>query len=199
MKDILFDFLRILLCFACINFPASADPKMSSIIKKNDTVYYNAPITMQGYERLKYLYYHDEPFSKIIITSGGGDYDAGMEMATLVYRNNIKIYVPQYCASACTFLFFGAEAKNRDIAPNALLGLHNVSFNINASSPDINIPLHDAIELAQNAAVRSGMLISFYSANGIPSDVLLKVSQSYGSGIVNIQREDLIRWGSIQK
>lgn len=195
------DLLPVLFVWMFGIIPASADSLSSQIVRKGDVVIFNSAISEQSYERLVTLY-NDKPFSAIAINSDGGEYDAGMKIANFVYKRNIGVYVPKYCASACTFVFFGAPINRRDIAPDALLGLHNVSLAVMGDKKvdlsKVTVPATEAIELAQKSVVRSGMMIAFYSANGIPSDVLLEVAQSFGRKVVNIQRGDLIRWGSIE-
>lgn len=198
MKKFVTEIIQILALWIWITLPGSAETLSSEIIRKGDVVHFGTAISNESYKRL-IMMYNNKPFTMLQITSNGGEYDAGMKIAQLVYQKNINVYVPKYCASACTFVFFGAKLGHRDIAPNAMLGLHNVSFDTNASSLDQSIPIRDAMEFAQSAVVRSGMMISFYAANGVPSDVLLKVSQTYGKGIINVQRDDLVRWGSISE
>lgn len=200
MKKIWIDIIQILVIWACLTLPSSAETLSSNIFRdQKNTVHFGAAISEESYKYLRNMY-NIRPFSDLNLTSNGGDFDAGMKIAQLVYQENISVYVPKYCASACTFIFFGAKSDNRDIAPSALLGLHNVSFSISNSidTKTTTITVDEAMDFAQKAVVRSAMMISFYSANGIPSDVLLQVSQTYGNNIVNIQRSDLVRWGSIQ-
>lgn len=200
MKKIMFELMQLFLIWMCMTIPSSAETFSSSIVRDGENVNFGAQISDDSYNYLLKMY-ERKPFSHINVTSNGGDYDAGMKIAHLVYTNNITVYVPKYCASACTFIFFGAKLNQRDIAPDALLGLHNVSFGVTNSidTKEVVVSVHDAMDFAQQAVIRSAMMISFYSANGIPSDVLLKVSQTYGSGVVNVQRADLIRWGAIQQ
>lgn len=201
MKKILFELLQVFLLWMVFSVPSSAENLSNIIIRdKENVVHFGAPISEDSFAYLERLY-KMKPFEKISVTSNGGDYDAGMKIAQMVYKNNISVFVPRYCASACTFIFFGAKLDQRDIAPNALLGLHNVSFGITntVDTKSVTVTVHDAMDFAQRAVVRSAMMISFYSANGIPSDVLLQVSQTYGSSIVNVQRGDLVRWGAIQE
>lgn len=202
MKKIPLELLQIFLIWLLCTVPSSAESLSSTIFRdKENIVHFGAPVSFEAYSKLLKMY-KIKPFSEIRLTSNGGEYDAGMKIAHLVYTNDISVFVPKYCASACTFIFFGARVEHRDIAPTAMLGLHNVSFGMNNSTgEDANnssITVKEALDFAQEAVVRSGMMISFYSANGIPSDVLLQVSQTYGQGIINVQRADLVRWGAIQ-
>lgn len=201
MKKIFYEAIQLFLLWMVFTIPSSAEQLSSTIIRDNENVvHFGASISDDSFEYLQRLY-KLKPFDTINVTSNGGDFDAGMKIAQMVYQKDITVYVPQYCASACTFIFFGAKLDHRDIAPTALLGLHNVSFGVTnvIDTKEVTVTVHDAMDFAQRAVVRSAMMISFYSANGIPSDVLLQVSQTYGSGIVNVQRSDLIRWGAIQE
>lgn len=201
MKKIFYEAIQLFLLWMVFTIPSSAEQLSSTIIRDNENVvHFGASISDDSFEYLQRLY-KLKPFDTINVTSNGGDFDAGMKIAQMVYQKNITVYVPRYCASACTFIFFGAKLDHRDIAPTALLGLHNVSFGVTnvIDTKEVTVTVHDAMDFAQRAVVRSAMMISFYSANGIPSDVLLQVSQTYGSGIVNVQRSDLIRWGAIQE
>lgn len=187
--------------FLCTIFPASADANSRTVYfsSDDDVLIYSGNISAGAVKRVKDLY-KVHKFKILSITSNGGEYDSGMELAKFVYDKNLSVYVPQYCASACTFAFFGVSSKNRDIAPTALLGLHNISFSIVGADPgNIKVTVDEAMEFAQIAVVRSGTMLSLYAANGIPADVLYKVSKSYGSTVVNVQRGDLQRWGVIQK
>lgn len=197
IRDVLCSFMM----FFSMCISASADEYANNIYFSNDksVLIYNSDITDGSIERVKKLY-SVHKFSIISLSSNGGEYDAGMDLAKFAFTHNLKVYVPHYCASACTFTFFGVSAFNRDIAPDALIGLHNISFSvIGADGSKVKITADEAMEFAQNAVIRSGTMLSLYAANGIPADVLYKVSRSYGDKIVNVQRSDLIKWGSIRK
>lgn len=201
MKKILLEMVQVFLLWMIFTIPSSAENLSNKIVRdKENVIHFGASISEDSFAYLQRMY-KLKPFEHMSVTSNGGDYDAGMKIAQMVYQKNISVYVPRYCASACTFIFFGAKLDQRDIAPNALLGLHNVSFGITNTidTKSVTVTVHDAMDFAQRAVVRSAMMISFYSANGIPSDVLLQVSQTYGSSIVNVQRGDLVRWGAIQE
>lgn len=201
MKKILLEMVQVFLLWMIFTIPSSAENLSNKIVRdKENVIHFGASISEDSFAYLQRMY-KLKPFDHISVTSNGGDYDAGMKIAQMVYQKNISVYVPRYCASACTFIFFGAKLEQRDIAPNALLGLHNVSFGItnDIDTKSVTVTVHDAMDFAQRAVVRSAMMISFYSANGIPSDVLLQVSQTYGSSVVNVQRGDLVRWGAIQE
>lgn len=198
MKKILIELLQIVIIWGTLSLPSAADSLSNKIIREGDVVHFGSEVSEDSYKRLV-LMYKKQPYSTITLSSKGGSYDAGMKIAHLVHSKNIKVYVPKYCASACTFIFFGAKVSQREMAHDAMLGLHNVSFEVDKETLKKSIKVSEAMEFAQQSAVKAGMMISFYSANGIPSDVLLKVSQIYGRSVVNIQRDDLIRWGSIQK
>jgi ATP-dependent protease ClpP protease subunit len=199
MKKIFLEFLQIFFIWTFLCLPSSAEPMTQLIVRDGNTVHFGAQISNEALYRLEIMY-NEKPFNKITLSSLGGDYDAGMKIAQMVYKHQIEVFVPKYCASACTFIFFAANADQRDISPSATLGLHNVSFSImgDIDTKKTVVSVDEAMQFAQTAVVRSAMMISFYSANGIPSDVLLKVSQTYGSGVINIQRSDLIRWGVIK-
>ena len=195
----MYNLVKMVVFIMCLYFPLTTNARDSSIFisKQNtDILVFNSEINDDSYDKVLRLY-REYGFSTIILTSNGGEYDSGMKLAQFVHKNKIKIYVPQYCASACTFMFMAAYPSNRDISVNASIGLHNISFMIQGDASTVKLSVYDAIEIANSASKRSANMIALYAANGIPATVLVKVANISGSDIINVSREELLGWGTI--
>lgn len=190
-------FQSAVLCM-CLAFPAGAEVGKVYMSEDPNILIFTAPIEEHSLFAMTTLYkkYH---YTQINITSPGGDYDVGMQVAKFIYENKIKVFVPKYCASACTFAFFSASTEDRDLAHDAQLGLHNISFSTSAVNPNKTyISVDETMKFAQEVSRRTGVMMALYSANGIPPDVLYEVAGKYGDTIVNVSRKDLVAWGTLQ-
>lgn len=191
------ELFQTIVLYMCISFPVSAETSKVFISENPDVLTFRAPINAASYYALTTLY-KTHKFKQINITSPGGDYDVGMQIAKFVYENRLSVYVPTYCASACTFAFFAAATDKRDMADEAIIGLHNISFETSAVNPNkVTVTVAETMSFAREVAHRTGVMMALYSSNGVPGDVLLEVAAKHGSDIVNIQRQDFVAWGTI--
>jgi len=57
--------------------------------------------------------FRNHDITKIVLMSGGGRVDVGLDYAGLIHDNNIAVYVPKeaYCYSACSYMFFGGVER----------------------------------------------------------------------------------------
>lgn len=168
----------------------------SSLQRDNDTMYFNGSIMPKDMSDL-YTEFDKQPFSTLILNSGGGDFDEGIKLGQFVQANNVKIRVTKFCASSCTFAFFMAYHKEMD--DTAYLVLHNISmYSEDAKDTDI-ITIQQAKNYSQEAAIASSKMILLYARAGIPLSVLDLVAVSTGQKKVLISKNDLIRFKILKK
>jgi hypothetical protein len=72
---------------------------------------------------------------RIVLSSPGGVVVAAELMAQAVRKRELKTYVPDLCASACTLIFL--SGKDRTMAKDALIGFHQASAkSLGGDGPD---------------------------------------------------------------
>ena len=92
--------------------------------ESNSYIYYGE-IANGDAEVLNQLIKNNEVENLIISSPGGLVYEA-LDIAYLVKKNGISIFIPkdQFCLSACAFIFFAGNARVSD----GKLGVHQVNF-----------------------------------------------------------------------
>jgi len=65
----------------------------------------------------------EQPITKLVITSIGGDVDAGMELAHWVFDSQLDIHVPGFCGSSCANYVFPA-ARHKFLDETAMVAWH---------------------------------------------------------------------------
>lgn len=62
----------------------------------------------------------------VVLISDGGSANSGLELANIIYDNNLATFVPlkERCASACSFMFFAGSSK----VAHGRLGVHQLSI-----------------------------------------------------------------------
>ena len=59
------------------------------------------------------------------LSSDGGDFEEGVQIANLTRQKKLSVYVTEECNSVCAFVFF--SAAKRYLAQNSRIGVHSVS------------------------------------------------------------------------
>ncbi|MCU6292795.1 hypothetical protein [Escherichia coli] len=202
MKRLWLEVVQAVMLLMLINFPASAGVERKNVIKYNPetrNVYFISDITDGSLKRMMELY-DKEHYDTITITSPGGDFDAGIKMANFVRDNGINLIVSRYCNSACTVVFFSVAFEKRYMINRSVLGLHNISIKSNVKDGDNSfVSVRQLSTFTEEMATKVGFLFTLYSANGIPPDVLYKVSRSRGEDVVILTKTELIRYGSVNQ
>lgn len=149
------------------------------------------------YNKVIRIYQHF-PFNTLSITSGGGEFGAGMNLAQFVDDHGIPVYVPEFCHSACTFVFMMSPTPM--MADGAIIGIHNISFTPADGHKGTDlVSINSSMKQAHAAAMSSGYMFSFYAAMGIPGNILIKASQMTGRDMYKLQKRDMIEFGIVKK
>ena len=108
----------------------------------------------------------ENKIEKIVLISPGGSVYEGLEMANIIFDNEIDTYVPkgQVCASACSFMFF---AGNKKIA-HGQLGVHQFAKEDGSQKIEVGV----AQSFAQYAVAD---IIENLTAFGTPPSVFAKM------------------------
>ncbi len=97
--------------------PVDADTRLVA-----ETAYYSGPISaelnQQFFETVK-----EKTVKRLIITSGGGEVEAGIALGSWVFEQSINIEVPEYCLSSCANYVFTA-GQHKSIGEGAVVAWH---------------------------------------------------------------------------
>ncbi|NNG12451.1 MAG: hypothetical protein HKM88_04295 [Halobacteria archaeon] len=74
----------------------------------------------------------DRPVTRLVITSSGGEVEAGIALGTWVFEHRLDVEVPEYCLSSCANYVFPA-AKRKTIAPGAVVAWHGNYHHLKAT------------------------------------------------------------------
>ena len=202
MKRLWLEVIQAAMFLLLINFPASAGIESKNVIKYNPetrNVYFISDITDGSLKRI-IEWYDNEHYDTITITSPGGDFDAGIRMANFVRDNGINLIVSRYCNSACTVVFFSVSPEKRYMTNRSVLGLHNISIKSNVTDGDNSfVSVRQLSTFTEEMATKVGFLFSLYAANGIPPEVLFRVSRSRGEDVVILTKPELVFYGSVKQ
>jgi hypothetical protein len=113
-------FVRIAVLLAAMPWlanPASADISLSA-----GTAYYAGPISAEQNQQL-FEAAKGKTVKRFIITSGGGDVEAGIALGSWVFDHNLDIEVPEYCLSSCANYIFPA-GHHKAIGSGAIVAWH---------------------------------------------------------------------------
>ncbi|MGB5473448.1 MAG: hypothetical protein WBQ78_08215 [Gammaproteobacteria bacterium] len=114
MRSILRLLPAMLLCGA---HPATADIRLEA-----ETVYYTGPIAAIQNQELFGLV-SGRAVNRLMITSAGGEVEAGIALGLWIHESGIDVEVPEYCLSSCANYVFPA-GKHKTIHPGAVVAWH---------------------------------------------------------------------------
>jgi hypothetical protein len=77
------------------------------------------------YARFKSHIKRNELIVGLDLSSDGGDLEEGLQIADLVHRKKLAVYVAGQCNSVCAMIFF--SAGKRHFGPQSRIGVHSVS------------------------------------------------------------------------
>ena len=105
---------------------------------ENRELVYEGPISAKNNERAITLYEAavDKP-STLVITSGGGNVDLGMDLGEFILEHDLDVKVNTFCFSSCANYVFTA-GKNKWLGENAILGWHGDAASAYWRDSDIN-------------------------------------------------------------
>lgn len=191
--------LQVVLFFAVLAVSVHADNVRAkkAVYIQDGSIILNGTINRENVDKIKHFYFDSlkDDMNYLVLQSTGGDLDDGIELAKFVVDNNIPVYVPNYCSSACTFAFF--NAKEKDMHPDAIISIHNVSV-----QPTIDTIKYSSSEVqyvSQIVATNASTMMLRYAQAGIPIPVLLDASKKFGSNAIDLKRNDLVRYNILPK
>jgi hypothetical protein len=77
------------------------------------------------YARFKSQFKRNKLIVGLDLSSDGGVLEEGLQIADLVHRKNLVVYVTGQCNSVCAMIFF--SAGKRHFGPQSRIGVHSVS------------------------------------------------------------------------
>jgi hypothetical protein len=63
------------------------------------------------YARFKSQFRQRDAVIGLDLSSTGGDFEEGVQIATLVHQKKLRVYVSNECSTACAFVFFAAAKR----------------------------------------------------------------------------------------
>lgn len=186
-----------LVLFGVFTFQSNAHTQSNLKIKLiGNVLYVEGDITNELTARVRNIY-EGYKFTTISIKSRGGIVDAGMDIAVFVQNNNIGVNVNEYCNSACSFMF--VVSPNATMSEKAVIGIHNISLTpVSGVSRYTTVTLASSIQMAQNAAVMTGVMFGMYAAAGIPGQILMQAAEVHGANMITLHRSDMVEYGIVK-
>ena len=99
------------------NNPAGAEINLSE-----GAAYYSGPISAELNQQF-FTAVKGHTIERLIITSSGGEVEAGIALGLWVFENRLNIEVPEYCLSSCANYVFPA-GQHKSIAAGAIVAWH---------------------------------------------------------------------------
>ena len=96
---------------------ASADSNLAG-----ETAYYSGPISTELNQRF-FEAVKGKTVKRLVITSSGGEVEAGIALGLWVFEHKLDIEVPEYCLSSCANYVFPAGQK-KSIDAGAIVAWH---------------------------------------------------------------------------
>ena len=112
--------IRLAVLFAVMmgaNNPAAAGINLSE-----GTAYYSGPISAELNQQF-FTAVKGHTIERLIITSSGGEVEAGIALGLWIFEQRLDIEVPEYCLSSCANYVFPA-GQHKSIAAGAIVGWH---------------------------------------------------------------------------
>lgn len=99
-----------------------ANQAIADISLEVGTVYYTGPISAEQNQRF-FEAVQGKAIKRLVITSGGGEVEAGIALGLWVFNHHLKIEVPEQCLSSCANYVFPAGHK-KYIGAGAIVAWH---------------------------------------------------------------------------
>lgn len=197
MKNLVF---RVLLILAVLALAVKIDEvhsERNDVIVKEGSIIFNGIVNTSNVQKIEYLYNKTlkKNINYLVLQSPGGDLADGIELAKFVMNNDIPVYVSSSCSSACTFAFF--SAKHKDMAPDAIIGIHNLS--VEPSIDMTQFSMQEVQLLSRKIATNAAGMFILYANAGIPLSVLSEASTKFGANAINLTRNDLVSYNILPK
>ena len=99
-----------------------ANQAAAGISLRAGAVYYTGPISAGQNQRL-FEAVQGEAVKRLVITSGGGEVEAGIVLGLWVFDQRLDVEVPEYCLSSCANYVFPA-GSHKSIGAGAVVAWH---------------------------------------------------------------------------
>jgi hypothetical protein len=128
-----------------------------------------------GYARFKSQFRKTDVVIGLDLSSAGGDFEEGVQIANLAHEKKLSVYVAEECISVCAFVFFAAT--KRYLGPDSRIGVHSIS-----NSRDIE----------DLSSMRLTLKLARLSAKlGVPKSAIGKLVTTRPSNITYLDAADL--------
>ena len=126
---------------------------------------------------------HD--ISNLVLISGGGRVDFGLEYAAIIHDKNIDVYVPKdaYCYSACSYIFFGGNDRYAE----GEVGVHQ--FYANTDRED------KVARTQQSAQFGVSDIIAILNSFDVPPRIYEHMFGTVGSDMYILKKDELSELG----
>ncbi len=114
--------ISLLLVLAAVVLQGCAHQARTAVRLNGQTIVFNGPITPAAAAEFTALAAH-HPVRRLLIDSGGGDVEAAIGMASVVFKQGLDVEVTQTCFSSCANYIFPA-GKRKLISGLGLVGWH---------------------------------------------------------------------------
>lgn len=101
---------------------ASIGMVSAQISMEDRVVRYRGDISFEKNNKL-FVSVSGQDIEKLVITSPGGEVEAGIELGKWIFDNQIDVEITEYCLSSCANYVFTAAA-NKIIRPGAIVAWH---------------------------------------------------------------------------
>lgn len=95
---------------------------VSPLVAGDETAFYSGEISQENNQRF-FKHLNSRKIHHLIITSPGGEVEAGIQLGRWVYDNRIDVEVREYCLSSCANYVFPA-GKRKQINAGAIVAWH---------------------------------------------------------------------------
>jgi hypothetical protein len=99
-----------------------ANPASADIALTGEAAYYSGPISAELNQQF-FATVKGKTIKRLIITSSGGEVEAGIALGLWVFGHGLDIDVPEYCLSSCANYVFPAGQK-KSIGAGAIVAWH---------------------------------------------------------------------------
>lgn len=147
-----------MLALIAVTAPAAHAADRAEVRTLGDAVYYRGDLEEHAVARVADLLKQPgHALTQLVIDSGGGEINLGMDLADLVLAHRLDVVVERLCASSCANYVFPAGKRKR-IAPDSLVVWHGsaIQADIDEAPGLTDADLPPGIEL--NAQERQDLL-----------------------------------------
>jgi hypothetical protein len=127
------------------------------------------------YARFKSQFRKTDVIIGLDLSSAGGDFEEGVQIANLAHEKKLSVFVAEECISVCAFVFFAAT--KRYLGPDSRIGVHSIS---------------NSREIEDLSSMRLTLKLARLSAKlGVPKSAIGKLVTTRPSNITYLDAADL--------